>query len=274
MFCSLCGEKALANVAIVTTRWDKEQTDIAAAREEELKDDSKFLKPALEKHARLFRHDNTRDSAIRIIRSVLTNTPIPLLIQQELIDLSKDLADTTAGAKLCNHLLEEVEADAARLDELNANISDATKEGDDETRQELDEEREDVKKQMATILAETQRLASDYQLEIGKLRAELRSRENSGLQWSTAIGFGKLIVEVVLAVNERMRVREMGELNLRMAQLNVQGIVDLHRIETTSATSQGVIDIVKTVARHALPAFYPNYYYAVRAAGFFLFCEN
>jgi predicted choloylglycine hydrolase len=89
----------LVNVIIATTKWSKDDLSIAVDREKQLREQDILFKPALEKQARLVRHDNTRESAHQIISSLLTSTPLPLQIQQEMVEMGKPLRQTTAGTE-------------------------------------------------------------------------------------------------------------------------------------------------------------------------------
>ncbi|KAK1223447.1 hypothetical protein PQX77_013686 [Marasmius sp. AFHP31] len=96
----LCGDDFLKNVAIVTTRWDEVEPNVGEARERELRENNTFFKPLLEKGAHMFRHDKLQSSAQGVLLHLLEGVPQPLLIQTELVNDCKDLADTSAGAVL------------------------------------------------------------------------------------------------------------------------------------------------------------------------------
>ena len=100
MFRKLCGEGALRNVAIVTNMWGRVVLQVGEAREAELMRGDNFFKPILDKGAQMARNENTVTSAQQIIRLVLDNHPLPLRIQEELIDEHKDIPKTSAGEEL------------------------------------------------------------------------------------------------------------------------------------------------------------------------------
>ncbi|KAL0057347.1 hypothetical protein AAF712_016013 [Marasmius tenuissimus] len=95
-----CGEEFLTNVAIVTTRWDEVSPNIGEARERELRDNDSFFKPILDRGAHMFRHDKHSASAQGVLLHLLKREPRALLIQTQLVNECKDLADTSAGAVL------------------------------------------------------------------------------------------------------------------------------------------------------------------------------
>jgi hypothetical protein len=107
LFRELCGENAMKNVAVVTTRWDQVSLSVGEARESQLRND--FFKAALDKGAKLLRHsDNTEQSAREIVRCFLTNVPIGIAIQEDLVDMGKDLSQTRAAATI-NSIQEELQ---------------------------------------------------------------------------------------------------------------------------------------------------------------------
>jgi len=91
MFRKLCGEDALKNVVVVTTRWEdiqEKDREAMGRRENELVNTKgNFFEPFIAAGGRFLRHDNTFESACRIMEKVLDSDPIKL-------------EDTAAGSKL------------------------------------------------------------------------------------------------------------------------------------------------------------------------------
>ncbi|KZP08953.1 hypothetical protein FIBSPDRAFT_839749 [Athelia psychrophila] len=98
IFRTLCGDGSLKNVAIVTNFWSEVTPAEGAEREKLLQ--AVFFKPALDKQAKLLRHDGTRASASTIIAAVTGNAPIALDIQTELVDANKSILETAVGTEL------------------------------------------------------------------------------------------------------------------------------------------------------------------------------
>ncbi|KZP08041.1 hypothetical protein FIBSPDRAFT_715614, partial [Athelia psychrophila] len=117
MFRKLCGDKSLKNVAIVTTFWSEVDPAVGDAHETELRNDDMFFKPALNKQAKLLRHDGTLDGARKIVVELMNNRPMALRIQEEMVDEKKSLVDTAAGTEL-NRELEQARKHAMELKEL------------------------------------------------------------------------------------------------------------------------------------------------------------
>ena len=78
---------------------------------------SQFFKPILDQGAQLLRNDNTQQSALRIIAHFIENQPMPLRIQQEIVDEHKYLDKTGAGLELLKELDKQKEL---YRDEINA----------------------------------------------------------------------------------------------------------------------------------------------------------
>src|SRR5262249_41729323 len=100
-FKRICGDQALKNVVIVTTRWD-EVRDIGEMekREKELMHTKgEFFEPVISAGAQFLRHDNTFPSICKILEKMLHNHPVALQIQIELSQ-GKTIEETAAGAEL------------------------------------------------------------------------------------------------------------------------------------------------------------------------------
>lgn len=80
-FKELCGDAAMPNAAIVTTMWDRVQAGVGEARERELRTADHGFRSAIDSQAKLLRHDNTAESARKILRELLKNSPKPLRCQ-------------------------------------------------------------------------------------------------------------------------------------------------------------------------------------------------
>ena len=102
MFFSLCGVKAMTNVAIVTTRWDdlqgEKQLQDAQNKEAELRD--RYFKEFISNEAQVHRHNNTVKSAEIILSSLLRLPPIgDIQLVFEIVS-GKSLPQTGAGLEL------------------------------------------------------------------------------------------------------------------------------------------------------------------------------
>ncbi|KAG6330143.1 hypothetical protein ID866_8947 [Astraeus odoratus] len=98
LFAKMCGDKAAKRVRMVTTMWDNavNQT-IAKTREKQLEKD--FWRPLLDAGAQHKRFQNTFKDAWDIVDELVGEREV-LLLQEELVDASRHLNETTAGKAL------------------------------------------------------------------------------------------------------------------------------------------------------------------------------
>src|ERR1700753_1229050 len=99
MFEEVCGLD-FENIAIVTTHWD---AALAANKrpvelEQELVTGKKYFKPLCDAGAHTFGHNNTRDSAQRVMDMLLNKHSIILQMQGELDQPQATLEQTSAGS--------------------------------------------------------------------------------------------------------------------------------------------------------------------------------
>ncbi|CAK5269650.1 unnamed protein product [Mycena citricolor] len=141
MFIQLCGPDALRNVAVMTNMWSKVRPEVGQSREKELFADAKFFGPVIKAGARQFRHDDSLESSLRIVSSLLSNRPVLLQIQREMVLERKAVAKTAAGRELNRELAEQLYRHRVQMTALQKEIKDAIQQKDEETRQELESER-------------------------------------------------------------------------------------------------------------------------------------
>lgn len=177
MFRKLCGDNTLRNVVIVTNMWAEVDPQVGNAREAELIREDIFFKPVLEKGAQIARNENTVPSAQNIIRLVLDNHPLPLRIQEELVDERKDLSETGAGEELNRELNAQIRKHQQEMRALKEEMQRAIRDRDEETRKELEIEAQKMQREIAKFENDTKRLASDYKNEKDKLEARLEQME-------------------------------------------------------------------------------------------------
>lgn len=165
MFRSLCGDETLKNVVIVTTMWGDVAPEKGASREEQLKSEEKFFKPAIDNGAKMVRHDNTSERAREIIWDIVqSNSAEPLRIQRELVNEGKDITETSAGQRLDQNLAAKVEKYGKELQRLQQ----AFEEQKDANRMALEEERDKTQAAMAKIEELRRSLPQEYEKERDK----------------------------------------------------------------------------------------------------------
>lgn len=102
IFQKICGETALKNVLLITSRWGEVEASLGSSRERELRDD--FWAYMLGKGSNMSRFHGDRQSAISLIGQVLVKDGVVLELQRELVDGGKRLNETSAGAFLSDDL--------------------------------------------------------------------------------------------------------------------------------------------------------------------------
>ncbi|KAL0563986.1 hypothetical protein V5O48_018071 [Marasmius crinis-equi] len=139
LFRELCGEAAFGNALIVTNRWADVTYDVGQAREAELYTDESFFKSLIEGGANRARYDNpTKERAQGILSGLLSNSPLPLRIQTELVDERKKFPETAAGMELNRELLEQSERLEQEMKDLEKEMQDSRRDRDEQAIQELE----------------------------------------------------------------------------------------------------------------------------------------
>ncbi|KAF8345737.1 P-loop containing nucleoside triphosphate hydrolase protein [Amanita rubescens] len=164
LFKKLCGDDALKNVVVVTTRWDEipgNDKEAMGRREDQLmKTKGMFFEPLIAAGGRFLRHDNTFGSACRIMNQLLDNDPIALQIQVEMHD-GKKVEDTVAGAELRAEMNKLVEKQTSEMKDTRKEIEKAMAEKNDKLRNELEAERTRLQRDKDKWEAEKKQLAAD-----------------------------------------------------------------------------------------------------------------
>ena len=177
-FRKLCGEDALRNVVVVTTRWDdvlQKDREAMGRREKELMEtEGNFFEPLIAAGGRFFRHDNTFESASRIMGKVLDNNPVALQIQVEM-DKGMMLGETAAGMELAVEMKKLIAKHSNEMGDLQKEMAAAIVEKDEMLRKELEAGRiklereirkqEEAKKQMERDLDSSNALATKEEEE-------------------------------------------------------------------------------------------------------------
>lgn len=109
MFRKLCGDEALKNVVLGTTKWDEVTPEIGQKREQQLAQD--FWREMLQHGSVMMRvGTDSESSPWKIIDQILTNPVLDsVLIQKELVELQKVIPQTAAGKELRQTLQQFLE---------------------------------------------------------------------------------------------------------------------------------------------------------------------
>ncbi|KAI0517988.1 P-loop containing nucleoside triphosphate hydrolase protein [Xylaria bambusicola] len=123
VFKRICGEKAMANVVLVTSRWDEVGEPVGASREHELRE--RFWAYMLGHGSGLNRYHGDRDSARAIASQLLLKDTVVLQIQDEIVNKGKNLDQTAAGSYVddgVTKLKAQFEKDLRDLEELRRQL--------------------------------------------------------------------------------------------------------------------------------------------------------
>jgi hypothetical protein len=182
MFRKLCGDSTLKNVVIVTNMWGEVDPQTGDEREAELKGENIFFKPVLEQDAKMARHENTVPSAESIIRLILDNHPLPLRIQEELVDQHMDISETGAGEELNREINAKIRRIQEDVHSIKEEMEQARKDKDEQARRELEIEIKMLQREIERFQNDTRRLESDYKKEKERLEVRLEQMESEARQ--------------------------------------------------------------------------------------------
>jgi hypothetical protein len=212
IFRNLCGDAGLQNVLLVTNMWSKVDPDEGEARERELASKEKFFKPALDRGARMLRHDGSQASSHAILRHLVGLEPSTLLVQDEMVNQEKDLAHTTAGADIMRELKEQAERHTEALEDLCLGIEAARLAEDEETREILQEEARKAREKIERIRGDLERMVANFATENSRLENENRRyKKDFGKQKADAEHTAELF-------EQERRARELAEIGRRRAE--------------------------------------------------------
>ncbi|KAF1830153.1 hypothetical protein BDW02DRAFT_609386 [Decorospora gaudefroyi] len=125
IFKKICGQTALNNVLLVTSRWTEVDPTTGAERERQLKD--KFWAYMLGHGSNMSRFHGDRPSAVSLVSQLLQKDTVVLQLQKELVDEGKQLEDTMAGAYVSNNLeklKQQYQDELASLERLKQDLRD------------------------------------------------------------------------------------------------------------------------------------------------------
>ena len=150
MFVNICGDEALRNVVLGTTKWDNVVLEEGQGREQELR--NRYWRKMVHQGSVIMRVHADSSSAWEIIHHILKNNKVEFLrIQEELLELQKVTPDTDAGRTLRHWLercREELEQIRKRLlaEERAANMEDGLEAKLEEIRQRIRETTDEIEK--------------------------------------------------------------------------------------------------------------------------------
>jgi len=173
MFGKLCGDDAIRNVILATTMWsppEKDPQDRQLLRENELR--NKYWKAMIDCGSTMTRFLRTYHSAWTIVDLIsVINPPDSLLLQEEMVDLKKEINETQAGITLYDTLRREL---ANQRDAVRNLRKEAETQDNAELVRELTLECEEIERMLRATFAQIREL----KIPIGKQIQSLLSPKN------------------------------------------------------------------------------------------------
>ena len=138
MFKKLCGDDSLGSVVLATTFWGMTKPEIEQSREAQLTTRSDFWGHFIQKGSKVFRQDQGRESAAKIIDYLVSRRkPVVLEIQREMNEQNKTLDQTGAGVEVQGDLAKAKAAHEEEMASVRADMQRALAKKDIEWQEEL-----------------------------------------------------------------------------------------------------------------------------------------
>jgi hypothetical protein len=153
MFMAICGQKAMPNVIMATTKWGEVRNETGKRREDELKET--FWKDMLDNGCRAERFEDTYESAWFIINRIPTDDWAKVRLSQEMVERRLELKQTAAGITLNNELKNLIKA---RRDASRRLRAQAKKQDNALLVQELNKQQVEIDKKITETADELQKL--------------------------------------------------------------------------------------------------------------------
>ena len=165
VFRKLCGEDALDKVYLTTTMWDEVDPMVGQGRLEELQ--REYWKVMISQGAQIVCCRNDDDSSKKIIQRILHQDAArkTLLLQEEMVDLERELKETEAGQELYSQLERMVGKQTAILRKIGQAKAEAS---DPKVLEELQAEYNELRTQIDNRLRQMQ------ELKLSRLKSLLR----------------------------------------------------------------------------------------------------
>ena len=182
----ICGAESLKNVVLVTNRWGRLTEAERVAKKVKLLSPGSFLANAMEKKAQLAHNtEHTVESVRAIISQIIRNHPLPLLVQEELVDGKKTFSETSAGQESDRRLVEMEKKLKKEMEEQLEKAKEAQRTRDLAMEKEKRDEVERRQKEIDRINNERNNLDRDYAARFSRVEGELRAAREAAA-WTPA----------------------------------------------------------------------------------------
>lgn len=178
IFKKICGQLALKNVILVTTRWNEVEESLGASREQQLRDN--FWAYMLNNGSTMARFYGDRDSAIGMASQLVSQRGIVLEIQRELVDEGKTLKQTVAGAFVSDDISEmktQYEQELRDLEKLRQTLQD----GDRAMKRQIQQDWAREQARLQTVHVDEERLRREIGAEVREEISRKTNKKNGGI---------------------------------------------------------------------------------------------
>ena len=193
IFKKICGEVALKNVLLVTTRWNEVAEEKGASREQQLRDD--FWAYMLSHGSTMARFYGNRESAIGIVSQLVSRQSILLELQRELVEQGKTLNQTVAGAFVSNSISEDKARYEQELRDLEK-LRQTLQESDRARKRKVQKDWAREQQRLQTAHEDEERLRRDIAAEVRE-EIEKKTKEKKSSNLWKLVPLLPALVEVV-----------------------------------------------------------------------------
>lgn len=188
MFRKLCGTEVLQNVLLVSTMWEVGELANGERRESELVDTEDFWGILVESGAKVERHDNSRESAMGLLKKFVGKNRVIMSIQKEMVNDHKTLDQTQAGMELEGELQKERDKFKRELAEVQETMKEAIRAQDQKSAELLRRHEADMQQKIDLVIKEREQLKvsmekmhadkfAEFEKKYETQRAELLEKE-------------------------------------------------------------------------------------------------
>jgi len=177
IFYDICGGDAMRNVILCTSQWDK-LMDKAEGERRESQLLGEFWKKMIDDNARTARHNNTRESAGRILELILGSNPVTPKLVTELKVEGITLGDTSAGRLVADFNTAKAKEIELSVDEVKKSLEAANMRNERLKAERAEDERKWAQRESEVLAHHREAMrAAIAGNEAEKLRAELERKE-------------------------------------------------------------------------------------------------
>ena len=180
-FEELCGKDALQNVILVTTMWD--EIDEATGKREEERMKTKYWNKMLERRSTTGRFMGTYESALQLLQPLIDAANFKrssLLLQYEMVDMGKQLTETSAGRRLFTKVQHIVSQRQQVMKQIQTEMSRPAK--DRTSLQPLQEEHQKLSQSLESTVEEMRMLNLPFGMRLLETSEKWLHRKLVGLK--------------------------------------------------------------------------------------------